>query len=122
MLSKLIIKNVALIENAEIEFTDGLNVMSGETGSGKSVILEAINFVLGAKADKNLIRTGETECSVFAEFDVGDSSAVSEILAEFDIESEDTLIVSRKLTVTGKNSIRINGVSATVAMVKKLTL
>ena len=57
MLTKLSIKNIALIESAEIPFTDGLNVLSGETGSGKSVIIESINFVLWAKADKALIRT-----------------------------------------------------------------
>ena len=68
MLCRLTIKNVALIECAEIEFGKGLNVLSGETGSGKSVILDSINFVLGAKADKSMIRHGEKECSVEAVF------------------------------------------------------
>ncbi len=63
MLCRLVINNVALIERAEIEFGKGLNVLSGETGSGKSVILDSINFVLGAKADKSMIRHGEKECS-----------------------------------------------------------
>ena len=58
MLNRLTVKNVALIESAEIDFTKGFNVLSGETGSGKSVILESLNFVLGAKADKTLIRNG----------------------------------------------------------------
>ena len=60
MLEKLVINNVALIQRAEIEFGEGLNVLSGETGSGKSVILDSINFVLGAKADRSMIRHGET--------------------------------------------------------------
>ena len=68
MLSKLTIKNVALIENAEIEFCEGLNVLSGETGAGKSVILDSVNFVLGAKAERTMIRHGEQECMVKAEF------------------------------------------------------
>ena len=68
MLEKLVINNVALIQRAEIEFGEGLNVLSGETGSGKSVILDSINFVLGAKADRSMIRHGENECSVFALF------------------------------------------------------
>ena len=70
MLCKLIIKNVALIESAEIDFKSGFNVLSGETGSGKSVILESLNFVLGAKADKSMIRSGAEECTVSAEFDI----------------------------------------------------
>ena len=72
MLGKLTIKNVALIERAEVEFGAGLNVLSGETGSGKSVILDSINFVLGAKADKSMIRHGENECSVSAVFRCGE--------------------------------------------------
>ena len=68
MLSQLTIKNVALIENATIEFSEGLNVLSGETGAGKSVILDSVNFVLGAKADRTMIRHGESECFVKAEF------------------------------------------------------
>ena len=64
MLSRLTIKNVALIDSAEIEFGKGLNVLSGETGAGKSVILDSVNFVLGAKADRTMIRYGETECMV----------------------------------------------------------
>ena len=70
MLEKLSITNVALIESADINFTSGLNVLSGETGAGKSVILESLNFVLGAKADKSLIRSGQNECKVSAVFNV----------------------------------------------------
>ena len=70
MIQKLVIKNVALIENAEIEFCKGLIFLSGETGAGKSVILDSVNFVLGAKADKSMIRYGEEACSVYAEFSI----------------------------------------------------
>ena len=121
MLNKLVIKNVALIENAEINFTQGFNVLSGETGAGKSVILESINFVLGAKADKSLIRNGENECMVSAEFDVLDNNNVYVILDELGFDREDLLIITRKFDLNGKNSVKINGNSATVSMVKKLT-
>ena len=74
MLARLTIKNVALIEGADIVFGPGLNVLSGETGAGKSVILDSVNFVLGAKADRSMIRYGETECMVKAEFLVSEQS------------------------------------------------
>ncbi len=121
MLQKLLIKNIALIDYAEIPFFNGLNVLSGETGAGKSVILESLNFVLGAKADKTLIRNGQTECSVVAEFNVENNSAINEICEELDFEQEDLLIISRKFTIDGKSSIKINGNSATVSMLRKFT-
>lgn len=121
MLSKLIIKNVALIDSAEIDFTDGLNVMSGETGSGKSVIIDSLNFVLGAKADKNFIRNGEDECFVSAEFDVSDNFDIKSVFEELDMDKDDVLILSRKFNKEGKSSIKINGNSATVGMLKRFT-
>ena len=121
MLCKLIIKNVALIESAEIDFKSGFNVLSGETGSGKSVILESLNFVLGAKADKSMIRSGAEECTVSAEFDISENSAVYSVLDEFGFEVEDVLLITRKFGLSGKNTVKINGNSATVLMVKKLT-
>lgn len=121
MLTKLTIKNIALIERANIELTNGLNVLSGETGSGKSVIIESLNFALGAKADKTLIRSGETECLVTAEFDVSDNSLIKSVYAELDYDYEDILIISRKFNIEGKSSIKINGNSATVGMLRKFT-
>ena len=79
MLKTLSIKNIALIDSATIEFDDGINVLSGETGAGKSVILEALNFVLGAKADKTLVRSGESECFVKAIFDVSGIDGIKEV-------------------------------------------
>ena len=121
MLSKLTIKNVALIEYAEIEFSDGLNVLSGETGAGKSVILDSVNFVLGAKADRNMIRYGETECFVKAEFFVPETSRAIAELQELDIESDGEIIISRKFSDNGKNAIKINGNTVTAAMLRKVT-
>lgn len=121
MLSKLTVKNVALIERAEIDFCEGLNVLSGETGAGKSVILDSVNFVLGAKADRSMIRYGETECMVKAEFTMPENAKAVELLREMDIDTDGEIIISRKFTDTGKNSLKINGNTVTSAMVRKIT-
>lgn len=121
MLSKLTIKNVALIENAEITFGEGLNVLSGETGAGKSVILDSVNFVLGAKADRSMIRYGETECMVKAEFFVSETSKSIQTLKEMDIDSEGEIIISRRFSENGKNAIKINGNTVTASMLRKVT-
>lgn len=121
MLSKLSIKNVALIDNAEIIFSEGLNVLSGETGAGKSVILDSVNFVLGAKADRSMIRHGETECMVKAEFVLPETAKAVQTLAEMDIDSDGEVIISRKFNENGKNSIKINGNAVTATMLRKVT-
>ena len=121
MLERLTIKNVALIEHADIEFFEGLNVLSGETGAGKSVILDSVNFVLGAKADRSMIRYGETECMVKAEFSVSESSKAVATLRELDIETDGEIIISRKFSDSGKNTIKLNGNTVTAAMLRKVT-
>ncbi len=121
MIEILTVKNFALIDEAQISFAEGLNVMSGETGSGKSVIIEALNFVLGAKPERSLVRNGAEECSVTAEFDVSGNNGIKNILEEFEFDAEEVLIISRRFSVTGKTSIKINGNSATVGMLKKIT-
>lgn len=121
MLEKLTIKNVALISSAEIEFTEGINVLSGETGAGKSVVLDCLNFVLGAKADKTLIRSGENECFVKAEFNVSGKEQIRQVFIDLEIDEDDALIVSRKLTVDGKSKLTINGQTATLSMVRRFT-
>ncbi len=121
MLARLTIRNVALIESAELEFSDGLNVLSGETGAGKSVILDSIDFVLGAKADKSMIRYGADFCFVCAEFSVEECSQVHGVLSEMDIESDSTIVISRKLSFNGKGSLKINGISVTSAMLRRVT-
>ena len=119
MLDKLTIKNVALIERAEVEFGAGLNVLSGETGSGKSVILDSINFVLGAKADKSMIRHGENECSVSAVFRCGEQ--VQAILRDMDLDADEEIIISRKYRQDGRGDIRVNGNAVNAAMLRKIT-
>ncbi|MDE7454009.1 MAG: DNA repair protein RecN [Clostridia bacterium] len=121
MLKRLYVKNVALISEADIEFDGGLNVLSGETGSGKSVILDSINFVLGCKADRTMIRYGENEAFVRAEFNLDKNSDAVKVLKEYDIETEGEVIISRKLSADGKGSIKINGDSVTASMLKGVT-
>ncbi len=121
MLQRLCVKNVALISEADVEFDGKLNILSGETGSGKSVILDSINFVLGSKADKAMIRYGEQEMSVRAEFFVEESSEALKRLRELDIESDGEIVITRKLTSDGKGAIKINGNAVTASMLKSVT-
>ncbi len=121
MLERLTIKNVALIENADVVFSEGLNVLSGETGAGKSVILDSVNFVLGAKADRSMIRYGESECTVRAEFSVTQNSAALKALRELDIDSDGEIIISRKFSNSGKNTVKINGNTVTTTMLRSVT-
>ncbi len=122
MLDRLCVKNVALIDEADISFDRGLNVLSGETGSGKSVLLDSINFVLGSKADRTMIRHGESEAFVKAEFSVGQDSEACRKLEEMDIECDGNIIISRKLNADGKGGIKINGNTVTLSMLKTVTL
>lgn len=121
MLQRLSIKNVALIDSANIDFCSGLNVLSGETGAGKSVILDSVNFVLGAKADRSMIRYGEDECLVKAEFFVPETSRAISVLKELDIDSDGEIIISRKFSQNGKNTIKVNGESVTATMLRSIT-
>ena len=121
MLERLAIKNIALIESADIEFGANLNILSGETGSGKSVILDSLNFVLGSKADKNMIRYGAAEASVRGEFSVAPGSAAAKALEKLDIESDGELIITRKYNTEGKGSIKLNGNTVTAGMLKTVS-
>ncbi|MEG2081165.1 MAG: DNA repair protein RecN, partial [Oscillospiraceae bacterium] len=121
MLATLNIENIAIIKKAVVEFKDGFNVMTGETGAGKSIIIDSINAVLGERTSRELIRTGADFASVSALFDCI-SDSVKCVLSEFDIDCEDdnSLLIQRKIYADGKNICKINGSSATVSMLKKI--
>lgn len=123
MLETLRIDNIALIEKLEIGFFKGLNILSGETGAGKSIIIDSLNFVLGTRADKSLISYGKDTAKVSAFFDISDSPKVREILADMDIECDgDELVLTRIMTDAGKNTCRINGQKVTLAMLKEVAI
>lgn len=121
MLERLIIKNIALVDHAEIEFCSGLNILSGETGSGKSVILDSLNFVLGSKADRNMIRHGRSEAFVCGEFRVESGSAAAAALERLDIECDGQIIITRRYGADGRGGIKINGTPVTSGMLKTVS-
>ncbi len=120
MLSKLYIENIAVIERVEIEFSKGLNVLTGETGAGKSILLDSISAVLGERTSRDLIRTGEQTACVTAEFtDIGKS--VTDMLEGLGIETEDgVLMLSRELSLTGRGGFRINGRPTSGSILREL--
>lgn len=120
MLQTLKIKNVALIKNLSLDFSQGFNVLLGETGAGKSIIIDSLNFVLGDKADKTLIRTGENEMRVDASF-AGYNASTIKALENLGIDDEGVLIFSRTISDSGKGDVRINGIPATLSMLKQIS-
>lgn len=119
MLSELYIENIAVIEKSNIVFADGLNALTGETGAGKSIVIDSIGAVLGFRTSRELIRTGAEKAVVTALFtDI--SEKVRESLADMGVESDGELLISRELTLSGKNNCRINGKVSTVSMLKDL--
>ena len=120
MISSLYIKNIALIREHTLEFSEGLNVLSGETGAGKSIIIDSLNFVLGDRADKSLIRHGQSMATVEAVFNDNNNLNVLKILNEYGIEREEVLVVKRTMTETGRSDCRINGRAVTLGQLRKL--
>lgn len=121
MLKNLFIKNVALISSQNIEFEDGLCVLSGETGAGKSIIVDALSFVLGERADKNLIKHGEETAFVEAVFVLAPDSKALNALEAMGYERDNTLILSRTFSRNGKTESRINGRITSASMLKNIT-
>ena len=120
MLKNLIINNIALIDRLDIDFQTGLSVLSGETGSGKSIIIDSLAFVLGERADKALIKYGEESAEVTALFEVETDCPVLAKLTEYGYGDDAEILLSRKMSVSGKNEIRINGKTATLSMLKDI--
>ena len=117
MLSRLYIENIALIGRLDMSLSAGFNVLTGETGAGKSIIIDSVNLVLGERADRDLIKSGEDKALVEAVFDL--EAPICAKLNALGIECEDDqLYLSRELSVTGKNNCRINGRPAPLSMIK----
>ena len=119
MLSSLQIENVAVIQKANVHFEKGLNVLTGETGAGKSILIDSINAILGNRASKDLVRTGAAKAVIRAEFeDV--PPAVLDSLEKAGYERSEALLLSREITAEGKSTCRINGMPATAAVLREL--
>ena len=119
MLQLLHIENIAVIERADISFRAGFNVLTGETGAGKSIVIDSLGAVLGARTSRDLIRTGAAKAFVSAEFDGVDASLP--VLAALGVEPEDgVLLLQRDIYADGKNICRANGRPITVAQLRAL--
>lgn len=121
MLQELSIKNFAIIENLQVSFEEGMTVLSGETGAGKSIIIDAVGLLAGGRGSADLIRHGENKTVLQGQFEMPSSQRLKELLNEYGIEaSENQIILQRELSRNGKNVARINGTIITVAVLRKI--
>ena len=119
MLVVLNIKNFALIQELSVEFGAGFNILSGETGAGKSILIDTIDYVLGGKFSKDLIRYGEDKTYVEAIFDI-ENDEIYTLLNDLNIEADEILVVSRETTISGKSIIKVNGKTIVLSQLKKI--
>ena len=113
MLAEIKVKNFAIIEDIEVSFSPNMTVLTGQTGAGKSLIIDAISLLLGARADLDMIRYGETESVISATFN-NLSSFTKETINNLGYQFDDELLITRVINVNGKNSIKINNQSITL--------
>ncbi len=120
MLSRLVIRNIVLIEALDLDFAEGFTVLTGETGAGKSILLDALSLALGARADGGLVRRGEAQGSVTATFLVAPDHPAHALLADKGLEGDDVLILRRTLTADGKGRGFVNDQPATASLLRTL--
>lgn len=120
MLAQLKIENVAVIEKAEVRFTPGLNVLTGETGAGKSILIDSINAILGNRTSRELVRSGAQKAAIWATFEQIPAS-VHKQLEKFGYEDADDLLLYREISADGKGACRVNGMPATAAVVRDIS-
>ena len=122
MLRSLHIENIAVIKSSDIDFTDGFTVLSGETGAGKSIIIDSLNLLLGTKADRELIRTGENGCMVSGLFGDLLPSTVQRLYDSGISPDEDgNILIQRSFTIDGHSSVRINGRAVNLSVLKNIS-
>ena len=120
MLTNLHVQNFAIIDKIDIDFKSGLTVLTGETGAGKSLIIDAIGLLIGAKASHSLVRNGASKATIEGVFDnVNDS--IKDFLTDLEIDSDEELIIRRDIYTTGKSTFRINGITVTLAQIELLS-
>src|SRR5690606_12968089 len=120
MLVRLSIRDIVLIEKLDIDFSAGLSVLSGETGAGKSILLDALSLALGARGDASLVRHGAAQGQVTAVFDVAPNHPVRALLAENAIGDEGDVILRRLQTADGRTRVFINDQSASVTLMRDI--
>ena len=120
MLKELYIKNVAVIDEAVIEFENGFNVLTGETGAGKSILIDSINMVIGSRSSKEIVRTGTDKAIVNATFEVN-SEKIENLLSEYGIETDDgNIMLSRQISAEGKSVCRCNGMMLPLNCIREI--
>ena len=120
MISRLFIKNIAVIENAEIEFGGGFNILTGETGAGKSIVIDSLNILKGERTGKDIIRSGEQKARVDGVFTV-DEETEQILMDKFGVETEcGEVVISREISADGRNNIRVNGVPVIGSVLKEI--
>ena len=121
MLLQLFIKNIALIDQIELSFGKGLHVMTGETGAGKSIVVDAMSLILGGRADRDLIRTGCDNAYAEGLFDISDCPAAARWLQAHEIDADEgTVTLSREINQSGRSICRIQGVGMPLTMMREL--
>lgn len=122
MLERLIIENIALIEKLDLELSDGFTVLTGETGAGKSIIIDGLNLVLGSRGSRELISYGKQKCRAEAIFSIDGDREVEAVLKDMELDTgEDELSIMRELSVNGKSLCRVNGTVIPLASLKRIT-
>ncbi|KAB2836846.1 MAG: AAA family ATPase, partial [Caedimonadaceae bacterium] len=121
MLAFLSIRNIVLIDKLDVTFERGMTVLTGETGAGKSILLDALNLALGERAQVSLIRPGESHATVIAEFDVGADEGIKNTLEEAGLDFEDRLVLRRSLSRDGKSRAFINDQPVSLALLGDLS-
>src|SRR5690554_2054049 len=119
MLKELQIRDFALIEHLELSFYSGFSVLTGETGAGKSIIIDALGLLLGQRASTEMIRTGASSCVIQGVFSLNDRDAV-ELIHEWGIDFDDELVITREVSSQGRNKCRINGKLVSVSQLSQL--
>lgn len=121
MLQKLHIQNYAIIDEIEIDFSNNLNIITGETGAGKSILMGALNLILGERADVTVLQQKEKKCTVEGFFEIKQHKAVQEFFQQNDVDQEDTLVIRREITAAGKSRAFINDTPVNLTQLKNLS-
>ncbi len=121
MLLSLTIRNIALMDEMQVDFSSGLHVLTGETGAGKSILVDAVTLLLGGRAQKELIRHGEEKARVEGVFDLNDCPAALNLLREQELDDGAELILSRDITITGRSACRVNGALMPLSQYQQFT-